>query len=104
MRRFRWPSKKPLICPWHHEKVLAIPIVYGFPVEQIEKAVRERKIVHQGCIMMPWRWWCPECEFPIPSEDGYWGDTTEAERNKRLQELKQRWEEEIRRRRLRYEA
>jgi len=97
-----------LLCPWQHHEVLAIPIVYGlFPPEyqeDIQQAVRQGKIVHHGCIRMPWRWWCPECEFPIPSEDGYWGNATEEQRNEMLRGLKRAWEKEIRRRHLRHEA
>ena len=62
--------------------------MYGLLDPEYEAAIadayRQGKIVHHGCIMMPWRWWCPECQFPIPSEDDYWGNASEEQRNEAL--------------------
>jgi len=102
MGRLRLPKRR-LECPWGEHQVSAAPMIYGLLDPKYERAVaqacRQGKIVHLGCMMMPWRWWCPECQFPIPSEDGNWFDMTEEQRDAEIRSLGQAWEEEQRRRR-----
>ena len=102
MPRIKWPKKR-MVCPWGGHEALAVPIVFGLLAPEYEKAIgeaeRKGKVVHWGCFRPPWHWWCPQCEFPIPSEDDYWGEASEEHRDEMLGGLREAWEEEQQRRR-----
>jgi hypothetical protein len=40
----------------------------------------------------PWRWWCPDCEMPIPTEDARWEEFAGIAPEEWLQQLNDQWQ------------
>lgn len=103
MARLRLPRRKRIYCPWGDHQVLALPILYGYPAGDVAEGIKSGayrgRFVHLGCCLQPWRWYCPDCRFPIPSDDGHWQGLSEEQRSEYLRGLREAWEEEQRRRR-----
>ena len=50
---------------------MAVPVMYGYPTPELEEKVRLGEVVHWGCMPLPYKWGCPECQNLIKTdEDG----------------------------------
>lgn len=58
------PEKEKKTCPKCNTNEHVVPIVYGYPSEEMEAYAKENKIAFGGCCVSPFEpnWHCERCD------------------------------------------
>ncbi len=78
-----------LHCQRCGKDVDALPYIYGEPSPELAEEAMRGEVILGGCIVQPWRWACPDCGRPIPSDDDNW--KLVARPGEDLEEVKREW-------------